>query len=199
MRLTYSSDNFARANANPIGGNWTTCPGTLTRDCQLLSNKLAGTAALFYSLVYWNALSFANDQWSEITLASLTSSASYAIAAARVSASAQHSYNAVVQGPIGGTTNLFLQRLDTGGATNISTTTATVVSGDRLRVEVKGTTITVLLNDVQKLQASDFSYASGSAGLGVFPADLTFANCNIGAWSAGIFSGASRTLVGTGV
>lgn len=52
---TLATDNFQRANENPLsdGGNWLQ-PG-IGSPCQLVSDAVQGTAAAAYNLAYWSA------------------------------------------------------------------------------------------------------------------------------------------------
>ncbi len=66
------TDSFARANVNPIAGNWTTFFGL--SPCQIIDNNLAGTADSTSNTVYWNANSFNANQFAECTFSNLTDS-----------------------------------------------------------------------------------------------------------------------------
>ena len=63
---TLASDNFQRADANPIGGNWTqihSAAGYTTS--QIASNLVEPSAAGSWADSYDNAVAFPNDQWSQ--------------------------------------------------------------------------------------------------------------------------------------
>jgi hypothetical protein len=82
---TYATDNFNRANVNPIAGNWTTNPGAGAM--RISGNQLMGVGTS--NTIYWNANSFSNNQCSRVTMVDL--GATYGGPAVRVSSS-QHSY-----------------------------------------------------------------------------------------------------------
>jgi len=150
-------DNFNRAGPG-LGSNWTTMTGTtaptITSNA-VLSNTTTHQAAI------WNATTFANDQFSEITLG----------------VSGQFSSNMVVRGTASG--NGYACVMTGGGSSGIFKITAGVLSslvqpgggtntiGDVLRCEVAGTTITFKQNGAVFTSVSDSSYASGSPGIGL--------------------------------
>ena len=61
-----ASDNFQRANANPIGGNWSSL--IAAQNAQLLSNSVTSATAGTPGDSYWNALVWAADQSSQVTI-----------------------------------------------------------------------------------------------------------------------------------
>src|SRR5437868_14876954 len=69
--IQLASDNFNRSNANPIGGNWT----GVTNNNQIVSNAVQpnGTNNAEHSS-YYNQLSWPNDQYSEVSITTLTGS-----------------------------------------------------------------------------------------------------------------------------
>ena len=61
-----ATDNFARANQNPLAGNWSTISGQ--SPLQLISSTVEGTAVGSNSFASWNGGVFPASQYSEITL-----------------------------------------------------------------------------------------------------------------------------------
>jgi len=64
-KVAVGTDNFNRANANPVGGNWQTITGL--SNMQILSNQLTGQASLSSGAIY-NSGTFSADQYSQATL-----------------------------------------------------------------------------------------------------------------------------------
>ncbi len=64
------SDNFNRADENPLsgGGNWASPANAAP--CQIVSNQLKSTSATKDGIALWAADSPSNDQWSEIQIVS---------------------------------------------------------------------------------------------------------------------------------
>ena len=58
-----ASDNFNRADENPLAGNWTTVP--TAGNCKIVTNVVNGVTT-GSNEVYWNAGSFSNDQYSQL-------------------------------------------------------------------------------------------------------------------------------------
>src|ERR1700710_1416691 len=69
-----ASDNFIRADAGTLGGNWTMFHSDMT----ISGNKAVGTTGND-SGDWWNANSFHNDQYSKITIANIGSSINAAV------------------------------------------------------------------------------------------------------------------------
>lgn len=64
-----ATDTFIRANANPIGGNWSTLSTVAGHGAmQLNSNAAYSSTTPLQGDSYWNATSFPNDQCASITL-----------------------------------------------------------------------------------------------------------------------------------
>ena len=154
------SDNFNRADANPIGGNWTTV--TASSPVQILTNQAAGTVgAGAYNTVYWNANAFAANQCSQGTD---VSQFHYAWVSVRISISAETYY--MFRGAASGTWQLFKRIAGTN--TQIGANYATVVSGDVVKLCVSGTTLTPYINGVAQTTQTDASIATGRPGFGIF-------------------------------
>ncbi len=196
-----ATDNFTRANANPIGGNWTTSPGDAA--LQIVSNKAAPGANTGYASAYWNAITWPNDQWSEVTL-DTENDIAYITAIVRMSGTDQTYYSAFCQGPLG-SGHLLVIKFVAGSATTLFDSGIVVVvnSGDILRLSALGTQITLYVNGVSQFQTNDSSISSGSAGMGFYStsgSDVLL----VSKWSGGDFasginpvSGGPNTFMGT--
>lgn len=159
------SDNFTRNNENPIGGNWTKCPGS-NHDFQILSNKLTGANFNNDAVIYWNAATGANDQFSEITV--FAAGGTFYGPSVRTATSSYQCYGADAPGElifkIVGTTFTSLA----SGSTNATT------AGDVLRVEAEGSTIRWVKNGTTYRTVTDTTYTSGRWGVYQYSFDSSF-------------------------
>lgn len=151
-----ASDNFDRANANPIGGNWTPVnPGNI----QLLSNSVqsasAGDAA-----AYWNADVFDANQYSECKITGGADGGP----AVRVTTNSCYYWTPASDGEI-------WKYVAPGSWSKIGECNFTITSSDVVRIEATGTTTTslkVYKNGAQQgttLTDSSSPLTSGSAGV----------------------------------
>jgi hypothetical protein len=167
------SDNFTRADANPIGGNWTqqfTGAGFTT--AQLASNLFESSAVSDNSDSYWNAVAWSTypDQFAQLTLHALADSNSWMSMNVRGTVGAWTSastYRLSVRGPIGASSAYQLYKYVGGTWTTLIpiTTLPTSVS-DVFTLTVAGSTISVYQNGNLLTVFTDSSVASGSAGVG---------------------------------
>ena len=67
------SDDFTRADNLDLGANWDDGYAGLA-SCKIASNKVTAQADGESCVETWNATSFTNDQWAEITLGNFSSS-----------------------------------------------------------------------------------------------------------------------------
>lgn len=186
-----ASDTFARANANPIGGNWTaysTIAGaTSFAPGQIVSNQVEGTVIgnnfdSFYTGITWNA-----DQWSQVTAqVSLANSAGIGVL---LRANALGAYRLYWQGNLGSAGQYHIQKYTVAGNvfSNLLTQNLgflTVNVGDVLMGCVVGTTLSIYLNTNLVCQTTDSTWASGSAGIAGAPT-TALTNVAINNWSGG--------------
>lgn len=166
------SDDFAGTGA--LSANWTTAIGTLARS----SDELAGSTA-DYNIAWWDADSFADDHYSEMTMGTYGAS-SYGVLAVRCSGSGG-TRTMYVYSFSGAAVNADLFRV----VNNVSTKVVDMAEsfgvaspGDTVRLEVEGsgtsTVVRVLINGVEAFSYTDTSgsaIASGAPGVGTFRAD----------------------------
>jgi hypothetical protein len=154
------SDNFNRANANPIGGNWTTVPGAGA--LQIVNNQVQGVGTS--NTVYWNANVFSATQCSRVTMVDL--GATYGGPAVRVSTT-QHSYyyfkvaNSGTSYEYGKVVNGIWSQLG-------ANVTGTPQANDVLTICASGSTLTGYVNGTLQATRSDTDLSSGRAGFGIF-------------------------------
>ena len=154
-----ATDDFNRADANPIGGNWTTVFGESA--LKIVSNQcLQSVSGANRNAAYWNADSFNNDQYSKVKIVSLGTLNTVG-PLVRVSPSAETFYRVVTS-----TTTITVSKCIVGSFTNIGATISyTFATGDTLKLAVAGTTLEVFVNYVSVGTRTDSDIASGSAGI----------------------------------
>lgn len=180
-----ANDSFARANENPLtdGGSWTTITGF--QSPQVVSSACEGSSAGNKNGSYWSALSWPNDQYSELKLQTLTNSAWLAVLA-RVQPSAATGYYFELDG-IGSSQNIALGRLTNGTRISFTSGTLTTAQGGIITIQAQGTTITALYNGTQVLTFTDSAYGSGSPGFLLTPVN-SLSDAAISLWDGGDFS-----------
>jgi hypothetical protein len=183
------TDNFQRANANPIGGNWTqlSAIGTFGPNALVSNTMEAASLATVNAASYWNASSFNNDQWSKITISQIGNSSASVFATLRNSTvGAQTLYRFGPSGAALGSSCSFNFQKDVAGSfTNIlSIPLVTFNVGDTITAVAVGTNLYVYLNDNLFYVISDASLTSGPVGAETAP-NSTLSSAAISAWSGG--------------
>ena len=168
-------DNFTRANG-AIGSNWSVAQGGLN----VTSNTIQGTAGSANNTAFWIApgSAFAAPQFSEATITALNGTSDFPGVMVLLSGSggSTQGYDCVED-----TTNIFIQRVNGGTNTNLTSAATTGAIGDVLRLEVApGGFLTCYKNGVSTLTATDTTYTTGSPGLNLFSNVATEKN-----WSGG--------------
>lgn len=176
-----ASDNFQRANANPIGGNWSTVSGN--HDLQIVSNVVepVDTVSGGNAAAIWNANAFGNDQYSQFVIGTIEAGSSMTSVVRGVSGSNNY-YGCKVK-----RNESAIITMIAGSESYNSVIAAAIANGDTLNCQVKGTTITLFQNGVQLSQATNASLTSGSAGAG-FESVVSVAGSTIAFWSGGSFN-----------
>jgi hypothetical protein len=160
---TLFSDNFQRANENPLNPtNWTTLTGLGA--LQILNNVCVPTVVGTDGALC--TVSLPPDQWSEFKVNTLPSNQGTVAAFVRANLGLTAGYLLTVAGPAGvASATITLQSLGTGGMILGNFANANVNIGDVFRLVAQGSTISVLQNGSQIIVATDSTFASGSAGL----------------------------------
>ena len=163
-----ASDDFNRTSASTLGANWTNDIGTFG----VGSNATAYAATPGVGsqvLAHWSANSFNNRQYSEVKLATI--STTWQGSGPAIRASAAGGYVAYAHE----TNKLSLMKLVAGSAGSVlcstDTSPATVAAGDVIRIEADGTTITVKRTSgtpATLITCTDSSYSTGAAGVGAY-------------------------------
>jgi hypothetical protein len=192
-----ASDDFNRANANPIGGSWTTAPNH--NALQLLSNtcqpsSLAVDCGAYYSGITWPA-----DQYAQVkvTVNSTGTGVGPGLFCRQDTGGANTCYRLVASHAAAN--NIELGKFIAGAFTGIWTRTQAFTDGDTLRLEVQGTTLRAYLNGVQiGADTTDSSIASGATGIAY--SSLTSATTLVDDFEGGDFvSGPPETGIPQGV
>lgn len=163
-----ASDDFNRADNTDLGANWNNISGS-TGPLTIFTNAVRWTAALDDGTeVYDGGIAWPNDQYSQCTVTGSGASG----------ANPDTGPGVCVRGSAG--TNMYRVCIGFGassGETGIAKFVSAAhtalgafgtdgfVSGDVLRVEVSGSTITVFRNGTQVEQRTDTSITSGNPGL----------------------------------
>lgn len=171
-----ASDNFNRADEDPIAGNWTIVEGNV----RLVSNTMAGPSAPADSLAYYNADTPQNDQFSEI-VAATPSNNDWGVAC-RISAGA----NGYVFEVFDATPQF--AKIVSGTFTQLNTLSpwTNVAAADVVRIEAAGTTLRAKVNGVEVggSPLTDSSIASGGAGAFFFDNNVRLDNWQGGSLAA---------------
>ena len=185
-------DSGTGANANPIGGNWTTATGqnAIQRNSNLFEAGSAVSGHLA-SIAYWNALTWGNDQWAQITIEASATINTGVGATCRQSASANTLYYFFFAGPVGSTVTWQLAKIVAGVGTVIATGSGLPLSvGDTILGVINGTGLYIYWNNILIYGTTDSSIASGNAGLYIQGTTSGTSLTSAQAWSGGTFQAA---------
>lgn len=169
------TDGTALATHN---ANWTVRSGFY----ELNGNRLLATGVV--GMAQWTADAPADDQYSQITIQTVTSGA-YMGVATRIHPTLQTYYFCICDS---GSVNL--QKYVSGSVSHIGSSplSMTISSGAIVRLEASGTTISCKINGSTVLSATDSSITSGSVGIASYSGYYTYMDD----WSGGNLSGAAR-------
>ena len=178
-----ASDNFNRANADPIGGSWVT--GSGEGAFKIVSNAATNSGAGDCS-AYYNT-TFPNDQYSQAKFSGSTTSADSGAGqglVTRQSASARTHYRVVFNNR--GPDEAELAKFVAGTYTQLWSRTITYSTGTVGRIESQGTTQRVFYNGAQVgADATDSAISSGFAGVAYSSTD---SGTTIDDWEGGDFT-----------
>ena len=162
-----ATDEFTRANANPIGGNWSTTGNA--NALQLVGNAVDATDTNT-NAAHWSADTFNNDQY---CLVAITTVAAGVSGGPTVRAGANGANPAGYLWFYPGTANTMrLYRWNGDGPNSYtqigSDYSVTVNAASVLKISVSGTTLTPAVDGVNQTTQADSTWASGSAGLQIY-------------------------------
>jgi hypothetical protein len=162
------SDDFNRANSTGLGANWTASVANYNvTSNQAVSNATSGDHLVVYSGAAWTG---GNDQYTEVTAITKPSPQDCG-PVVRGSTSALTMYLLEINSPdasvaLGASMTCQMYKVVSSTFTAVGSSAAYVVSsGDVLRLEINGTSLTAKLNGVTKHGPStDSGIASGKPG-----------------------------------
>ncbi len=189
-----ASDSFSRCTAT-LGTNWTDAASggaitdwTLSDNAGACAGSPVGAVNAFagsnFDYAYWNADSFANDQYSQVVVTKGTNG--YVGVAVRVT-----SLNAYLVTLDGGTCNI--RKFVSGTRSDIGSCSVTWTDGHTLKLQAIGTAITAFDNGVSIGTATDSDLVSGSGGI-VGYADT--GGQRVATWEGGNTGGGGPTFPG---
>ena len=178
-----ATDDFNRANANPIGTGWTT--QTSNQAMQIVSNQ-ATPNAVGSDAGAWKTGTFPNDQWVQARLFCVgTGTGGNGICLTLRNASGADTCYRLAANHQATTQNLQLGKFVAHSFTSIWQRLQSWTDGDLFRLEARGTTLRVFINGVQVgADATDSSVTAGNPGIGYSSVCTSGAVDN---WSAGDF------------
>lgn len=154
---TNVTDNFNRADENPLAGNWTTPAGQF----QIFSNQLYTASGVTSHYAYWNANTFANNQYASLKVITVSANWQSIGPAVRIQNTGANGYYVSWHD-----TNVLTLFVTVAG-TDTSLGTSTAVATDVIRIEASGTSISVKKNGSVVIgPVTDSNFSSGKAGVG---------------------------------
>jgi len=182
---TQASDNFIRANTNPIVGNWTSLTANTA---QLASNLVEPSSVGVNSDSWWNGFTWDDDQWARVTVAACANSSSFVgVSLRQDKTGVATAYRFMWSGVLGSAGTYYIQKLVNGTATNLATGARTINVGDTITGAIIGTNLYFYHNMVLvRAAVSDSSITSGSGGFALV-AGSAVTDAQISAFSGGNF------------
>ncbi len=178
-----ATDDFNRANGG-LGANWTTA--TSSGAPQIDTNVVRTNVVATDSRAYYNAVSFPNDQYSQIVVVAITSNTGAVSAATRVDSGTLSSYMARGTGPTGASAVLAIDKYTSGVFVTITSATKTINVSDVIKMESNGTSQTAYINGVAQLgPTSDSANTAGKAGVFVFVDVGNAVDAELDTWEGG--------------
>lgn len=177
-------DNFNRANADPIGGNWTTSPG-VAGGVRIASNSAnASATGVGTHGAYVNSEIFPADQYAQTTCSAASANDGPCV---RQSTSADSHYRLGIRN----STTLRVIKRVAGVDTQLGAdyTISAFNSATVLKLRVVGTTLTPSVDGVDLATRADSALSSGVAGYFWVTSSNTFDNFEAGSvgGSAAVF------------
>jgi hypothetical protein len=185
-------DNFQRVDEFPLsqGGNWILPTGSA--DFRIVSHAVECQATGLLCVEYYSGgLAWTADQYSEVIVGPLVDANQFFGPIVRSSGNAVvglTQYRAVAEGPLGSQCTLFVGKLVAGIETDVAILHVPLAIGDKLRVNVVGTSVSAYINGIL-VPGSTFTDTAIS-GVGSLPgitglATTLIADAQISGWSGG--------------
>jgi len=172
-----ASDDFNRADENPLAGNWATLAGT--NGMQIVSGRCRLVTEAAENSSIYTATTFGNNQYSQ---AKRYTGAIYSYLRYHVRATSGGSTQNTYQYTVGGLDS-YLYKIVANTYTEIGSNSShsTITAGAVSRVECEGTTIRTFYEGIEKHSVTDSTFTSGYPGLGHY----NLAGGGHDDWSAG--------------
>jgi hypothetical protein len=174
-----ASDNFNRADGSLATGNWTASSGSWDIVSNVARPNGNGSTP---DLLYWNADSFADDQYAQFVFQAHGTN-DYMGPACRVT-SGGNGYGFLQD-------NNSIRKIVSGVDSSLGTVTATWSVNDVVKMTCVGTTIEIFQNGVSVGSLTDATFTSGSAGVYGYPGTGN----RVDDWAAGNVGGSPPTTL----
>jgi len=190
-RTTLVTDNFNRADSNPLDGNWTQlASGGGFGPAQLVSNAVEGATAGVNADSWNNGISWPNDQWAQVTVTALNNSF-IGVSLRQSLIGAQTAYRFVYgQGSTGGSVPYIIQKAVAASFSTLKSGSSTLNNGDVISAEAIGTTLNLYVNGSLIDTTTDGAITSGAGGFMIAPI-TSAANAILDDFSGGGFTSAT--------
>lgn len=187
-------DFFNRANGE-LGADWDEY-GAPYNGLQIVSNRVQAAAVGGSDSFESNSVALNNDQYAQITVASMVAAANGQAGA--VVRAATPTTATLYYGSTSGGTGTFIVKYVAGAATTLASNATDGVAGDIMRLQVTGSALRLFRNGVSELTATDSAITSGRAGIQTWvPSIAALTDAESDDWLCGDFVN-QLTLVGVG-
>lgn len=160
-----ATDDFNRADAANLGANWT----NKRNGFGIFTNQADISVAADDNISYYSAISWPNDGYTQAVCAAAAAANRTMLVGYRIQSGAngqRSGYYGGVDGRNQGNNNLGIWLWNVSTPTLLTFDAGTVLAAnDVLKLTCIGTTITLYVNGVQKLQGTDGTWSSGNAGM----------------------------------
>lgn len=161
--MATSSDNFNRSSG-PLGANWNEQLGSVL---EIASSEVHHGTANARAQAYWVGSTFGADQYSEALVRSSGASTNFYYVCVRCSSNtpSESAYLLRVNGS--GSSATITKFIDAAG-TNLLSIAETFSTGDTIRLEIRGSTITAKKNGAVIGTTTDTDRSTGAPGIAIF-------------------------------
>jgi hypothetical protein len=184
---TVYSDEFLRANENPLASPWTWFGGYFQLSGNLIEPQFGASNGYGGAYMYYGPT--ATDQFSQVTVktANANSFVGAMVRMTSLAGGASGWYELHFYGPLGQGYIYLEKYLSTTGGSYLAYKIVTVNSGDNLKLTAVGNTLTGYINGVQVIQATDSNFPSGWSGASAYAGSLA-TDAQISEWYGGPLS-----------
>jgi hypothetical protein len=184
---TLASDNFNRADENPLSGSGVWSTYSANDPLALVSNQVRGTVVGgTVDGLETHTVSLPNDQWSQATLVALGASYSEVGVMLRFAAPNTESGYFFTVYDAGAGVHGHIVKVTATVQVGLTDFAMTLIGNDVIRLEAIGTALTAYQNGAQVSTTTDGDFGSGRAGL-FFYTQSPLANTKLDDFSCGDF------------